>query len=79
MCGVPADFIYNRLHLNPMRAICVPPEEILATVSAGGGRVVRSYPDSFNHHSMSYVVMKRESADDGMVQNVADGRAEKSF
>jgi 2-polyprenyl-3-methyl-5-hydroxy-6-metoxy-1,4-benzoquinol methylase len=79
MCGVPADFIYKRLHLNPMRAICVPREEILAAVSAGGGKVVRSNPDSFNHHSMSYVVMKRESGDDNIVQNVPDGGAEKSF
>jgi 2-polyprenyl-3-methyl-5-hydroxy-6-metoxy-1,4-benzoquinol methylase len=65
MCGVPADFIYKKLHLNPMRALCVPPEEIVATVSAGGGRVLRSYPDNFNYHSMSYVVVKREAGDGG--------------
>jgi SAM-dependent methyltransferase len=78
MCGVPAHFIYRRFHLSPMRAICVPPEEIMGTVYAGGGEVVRSYPDSFNDHSRSYMVMKREAGDDGMVQNAADGGAEKS-
>jgi hypothetical protein len=62
MCGVPADFIYTKLHLNPMRGICVPADEVMATVSAAGGHVVQSYPDSFNAHSMSYVV-KREVVD----------------
>jgi 2-polyprenyl-3-methyl-5-hydroxy-6-metoxy-1,4-benzoquinol methylase len=64
MCRIPAEFIYKKLHLHPMRAICVPPKEIMATVSAGGGRLVRSYPDSFNYHSMSYVVMKRDLGND---------------
>jgi len=63
MCGVPADFIYKKLHLSPMRGICLPTADVVATVRAGGGRVVQSYPDSFNHYSMSYVVAKLEARD----------------
>lgn len=59
-CGLPAHLIYNRLHLNPIRTICLSSEDVTATVSGQGGRVVRSYPDNFNHNSMSYVVAKSQ-------------------
>jgi SAM-dependent methyltransferase len=58
-CGLSAEFIYRHLHLNPMRGLSLSSEDVRATVSAQpGARVVRSYPDSFNHNSMSYVVTK---------------------
>jgi 2-polyprenyl-3-methyl-5-hydroxy-6-metoxy-1,4-benzoquinol methylase len=57
-CGFSAEFLYNKLHLHPMRTICLPPEDVRTTVSDAGGRVVRSYPDSFNQNSMSYLVTK---------------------
>lgn len=57
-CGVPADFIYRRLHLNPIRTIFLPPQDVATTVAAQGGRIERSYPDNFNQDSMSYVVSK---------------------
>ena len=56
--GVSADFIYSRLRLNPIRTISLSPQDVTATVSARGGRILRSYPDNFNHDSMSYVVAK---------------------
>jgi 2-polyprenyl-3-methyl-5-hydroxy-6-metoxy-1,4-benzoquinol methylase len=59
--GVSTEFLYNRLHLSPMRTICLPSQEVNAAVSAAGGRVVRSYSDHFNHHSMSYAVTKDAS------------------
>jgi SAM-dependent methyltransferase len=62
-CGLPAGLIYNRLHLNPIRTICLATEDVTATVSAGGGRVVRSYPDNFNRNSMSYVVAKNQGGE----------------
>jgi SAM-dependent methyltransferase len=57
-CGLSADFIYNWLRLNPIRTISLSPQDVTATVSVQGGRIVRSYPDNFNHDSMSYVVAK---------------------
>lgn len=57
-CGFSADFLYNKLQVDPMRTICLPSEEVLATVSASGGHVVKSYRDTFNRFSMSYVVVK---------------------
>jgi len=57
-CGLSAGFIYKKLHLGPMRTICLPSKDVRATVSAEGGRVLRSYPDGFNHFSMTYVVIK---------------------
>lgn len=63
--GLSAEFLYNRLHLNPMRTICLPSEDVRAAVSFAGGRLVRSYPDRFNHCSMSYVVMKDASVSAG--------------
>lgn len=62
-CGVPAHLIYNRLHLNPIRTICLSSEDVRATVTGQGGRVVRSYPDNFNHHSRSYVVAKSQDGE----------------
>jgi ubiquinone/menaquinone biosynthesis C-methylase UbiE len=56
--GFSAPFLYNRLHLNPMRTIHLPSDEVHHAVSQAGGRLVRSYPDSFNRSSMSYVVKK---------------------
>jgi SAM-dependent methyltransferase len=71
MCGVSAEFIYRNLRANPMRAICLPAEDVLATVCAGGGRVVRWYPDRFNDYSMSYVVTKSGIGDYGIACNGA--------
>jgi ubiquinone/menaquinone biosynthesis C-methylase UbiE len=56
--GLSAQDLYNRLHLNPMRTICLSSEEVEETVSSVGARLVRSYPDDFNVHSTSYVVTK---------------------
>jgi len=57
-CGFPADFIYRRLHLNPMRTIAMSPSDVTATVSTRGGQVVHSYSDNFNRNSMTYMVAK---------------------
>jgi 2-polyprenyl-3-methyl-5-hydroxy-6-metoxy-1,4-benzoquinol methylase len=57
-CGIPGDFLYNKLGLAPMRAIALPCQEVAETVAAAGGRILRSYRDVFNHYSMSYVVAK---------------------
>jgi ubiquinone/menaquinone biosynthesis C-methylase UbiE len=57
-CGLPADLVYNRLHLNPIRTICLSTDDVTATVVNAAGRVVRSHPDNFNHNSRSYVVAK---------------------
>jgi len=56
--GFSATYLYNRLHLNPMRTICLSSGEVEETVSSAGARLVRSYQDDFNVHSMSYVVTK---------------------
>ncbi|HXO32487.1 MAG TPA: class I SAM-dependent methyltransferase [Candidatus Acidoferrales bacterium] len=56
--GFSTTDLYNRLHLNPMRTICLTPARVEETVSSAGARLVRSYPDDFNVHSMSYVVTK---------------------
>ncbi|HXX15507.1 MAG TPA: methyltransferase domain-containing protein [Candidatus Eremiobacteraceae bacterium] len=56
--GVPPDFIYNKLRLDPMRTISLPSEDIAATVSAAGGRILRSYSDNLHRRSMSYLVTK---------------------
>jgi SAM-dependent methyltransferase len=58
VCGIPADFLYNKLGLAPMRGISLSCQEVVRTVVAAGGRVLRSYPDAFNYYSMSYVVAK---------------------
>jgi SAM-dependent methyltransferase len=57
-CGFSPAALYNRLHLNPMRTICLGAEEVKDTISGAGGRLLRSYPNDFNVHSMSYVVTK---------------------
>jgi len=57
-CGFSATCLYNRLHLNPMRTICLSPGEVEETVSIAGARLLRSYADNFNVHSMSYVITK---------------------
>jgi SAM-dependent methyltransferase len=57
-CGIPGDFLYNKLGLAPMRGISLSCQEVARTVTEAGGRTVRSYPDAFNHYSMSYVVTK---------------------
>jgi len=57
-CGIPGKFLYNKLGLAPMRGICLSPRRVLQAVTAAGGRMLRSYPDSYNHYSMSYVVTK---------------------
>ncbi len=56
--GLSANFIYNRLHLDPMRTISLPSKEIEATILAAGARLVGVYEDGFNHHSRTYVVTK---------------------
>jgi SAM-dependent methyltransferase len=56
--GVPADFLYHQLHLNPMRTISVSFDDVKAAISAAGGRLMRSHLDSFNRNSMSYIVTK---------------------
>lgn len=61
--GLPADLIYRRLRLNPIRTICLSPADIALTVTSQGGRILQSYSDQFNHHSMSYVVTKREGGE----------------
>ena len=40
--GLSPEFLYNKLRLNPMRTICLPANSVKATVSAAGGRLVRS-------------------------------------
>jgi len=57
-CGWSAEFLYNDMHLHPMRTISLPPDDVKAAVLDAGGRMVRSYLDSFHHYSMSYVVTK---------------------
>lgn len=61
--GLPADLIYRRLRLNPIRTICLSPADIAITVTSRGGRILQSYADHFNHHSMSYVVTKRQGGE----------------
>jgi ubiquinone/menaquinone biosynthesis C-methylase UbiE len=56
--GASAEFLYNQLHLNPMRTISLSSAEVQAVISAAGGHLVQSNPDNFNHNSMSYVVTK---------------------
>jgi SAM-dependent methyltransferase len=60
--GFSAAFLYHRLHLNPMRTICLPCAAVHAAVSDAGGQIVRSYSDDFNQSSMSYVVRKLPTA-----------------
>jgi SAM-dependent methyltransferase len=57
-CGVPVDFIYKRLRLNPMRTISLSPDDVDAVVRLQGGQIRRSYSDNFNRNSMSYVATK---------------------
>ena len=57
-CGIPGQFLYNKLGLAPMRGIFLPSLEVAETVVAAGGRILRSYTDTFNEYSMSYVVAK---------------------
>jgi len=61
-CGFSAAFLYNKLHLDPMRTICLASDDVRETVSDAGGRLLRSYEDSFNHNSMSYVVTKEPAS-----------------
>ena len=56
--GFSADFLYNKLRLSPMRTICLPSEDVRATVTAAGGKLERSYSDHFNYYSRSYVASK---------------------
>jgi SAM-dependent methyltransferase len=56
--GISADFIYKRLRLDPMRTIAVSSNDVRATVSAQGGRIVNSYRDHYIRNSMTYVVAK---------------------
>jgi 2-polyprenyl-3-methyl-5-hydroxy-6-metoxy-1,4-benzoquinol methylase len=56
--GLSPGFLYNKLHLNPMRTICLSADSVRATVSSAGGQLLRSYSDHFNYCSMSYVVTK---------------------
>jgi ubiquinone/menaquinone biosynthesis C-methylase UbiE len=56
--GFSAEHLYHRLHLNPMRTICLNFKEVEETISSVGARLVRLYPDGFNVHSASYVVTK---------------------
>jgi SAM-dependent methyltransferase len=60
--GFAADFLYHQLHLNPMRTISFPGEGIQAAISEAGGFLVRSYTDSLNKNSMTYVVKKNALA-----------------
>ena len=60
-CGASAQFLYNRLHLNPIRTICLETRDVQNTVARLGGTILRVYPDGFNHHSMSYVVTKNRA------------------
>jgi ubiquinone/menaquinone biosynthesis C-methylase UbiE len=59
--GISSEFLYNRLRLNPMRTISLSSEDIRATISVVGGRLVSSYRDRFHDYSMSYVVTKEPS------------------
>jgi SAM-dependent methyltransferase len=60
--GLSAEFLYNRLRLNPMRTISLRSEDVRATLAVAGGLLVRSYRDRFHDYSMSYVVTKAPSA-----------------
>jgi SAM-dependent methyltransferase len=57
--GVPAEFLYKQLHLNPMRTISLSCAEVKAAIAAAGGSLTRSGPDNFNRCSMSYEARKR--------------------
>ncbi|MFZ0806456.1 MAG: class I SAM-dependent methyltransferase [Candidatus Sulfotelmatobacter sp.] len=61
--GVSGEFLYHRLHLNPMRTISLSAADVTAALSASGGRLVQSHPDNFNHNSMTYVVTKGASSE----------------
>jgi hypothetical protein len=54
--GVPAMFLYERLHLSPMRTISLSFGDVQSTVLGAGGQMLRSHADNFNRNSMSYVV-----------------------
>jgi len=56
--GIPSEFLYKQLHLNPMRTISLSCPDVQAVISAAGGLLLQSHPDNFNHNSMSYVVAK---------------------
>ena len=56
--GVPKRFLYNQLHLNPMRTISLSCKDVEEEVSGAGGLLVRQQPDDFNRNSLSYVVTK---------------------
>lgn len=56
--GISPGFIYNKLHLDPMRTISLTSEDVEATVSGAGARLLRAYEDGFNHYSRTYIVTK---------------------
>ena len=64
--GLSGEFLYHRLHLNPMRTISLSAAEVNAAVSAAGGLLMRSQLDNFNSSSISYVVTKSQSDRDGL-------------
>jgi SAM-dependent methyltransferase len=56
--GFSAQYLYNRLHLNPMRTICLSSKAVEETILSAGGRLLCSYSNSFHVHSTTYVVTK---------------------
>jgi SAM-dependent methyltransferase len=56
--GIPAEFLYNQLHLNPMRTISLSSSDVRAVISSAGGHLMQAHLDNFNRNSMSYVVTK---------------------
>ena len=51
-CGFSATDLYHRMHLNPMRTICLSSREVEETVSHAGARLVRSYSDECEQHAL---------------------------
>jgi 2-polyprenyl-3-methyl-5-hydroxy-6-metoxy-1,4-benzoquinol methylase len=60
--GVSPENLYRRLHLNPMRTICLCRDEIETTIRDAGGEIVRVRADRANHHSRTYIARKMESS-----------------
>jgi 2-polyprenyl-3-methyl-5-hydroxy-6-metoxy-1,4-benzoquinol methylase len=56
--GFTPDFLYNQLHLSPMRTISLSTKGVRSAVCEAGGSIVRCYPDNLNRNSMTYVVQK---------------------
>lgn len=56
--GLSAGFIYNKLHLDPMRTISLPTKQVEATVVSAGASLLRVDEDEFNRYSRTYVVTK---------------------